>query len=254
MKFFTQLKTLLSYFKNSFFSLLSFFVIKFIKKKNILELVTSLKNNKVLVLGTGPSLDKINQDLIDKYQVIIFLNKAINVVKLFNFDQKKKIFFNSDLFMFNQIKEKINSLDNEWIFIFIPVHLQLFLSLIKYYFKKNVFLLIPKYRIGSPFEKNVTKSIITYKLATIESAKYKMDINNFKAFPYTVALNAFYFLISCKVNKLHYLGCDFTLGRSVFTEYSVQSDLPERNKKIFIWLNKLKKLANDYSVDFKDLK
>lgn len=254
MKYVTLTKTLLSYIKNSFFSLLNFLIIKFIYKRNILELVNSLKNNKVLILGTGPSLDKINQNLINKYEVIIFLNKAISITKLFNFEQKRKIFFNSDQYMFNQIKKNINFLDQKWTFVFIPVHLHLFLSLFRFIFKKNVFLLFPKYRIGSPFEKNVTKSIITYKLATQCSVKNKLDINNFKSFPYTVALNAFYFMISCKVNKLHYLGCDFSFGRSVLTKYSNESDLPEKKKKIYIWLNQLKKLANDYSIDFKDLK
>ena len=254
MKYITLIKTLLSYVKNSFFSLFNFFLIKLIKKRDILELLNSLKNHKVLVLGTGPSLDKINQDLINKYEVIIFLNKAVSVVKLFDFEQKRKIFFNSDLYMFKQINNKINFFDKKWIFVFIPVHLHLFLSLIRFYFKKNVFLLFPKYRIGSPFEKNVTKSIITYKLATHNSLKNNFDANNFKSFPYTVALNAFYLLISCRVNKLHYLGCDFSIGRSFHTKYTNKSDLPEKKKKIYIWLNQLKKLAREYSIDFKDLK
>lgn len=254
MRYATFIKTLLSYARNSFFSLLNFLIIKFFKKRDILELVNSLKDQKVLVLGTGPSLDKINQDLINRYEVIIFLNKSISVVNIFDFEQKRKIFFNSDLYMFNQIKNNINIFDKKWTFLFIPVHLHLFLSLIRFYFKKNVFLLFPKYRIGSPFEKNVTKSIITYKHATHNNVKNKLDVNNFKPFPYTVALNAFYFMISCKVNKLHYLGCDFSIGRSHHTNYSNKSDLPEKKKKIYIWLNQLKKLANEYSIDFKDLK
>ena len=205
-------------------------------------------------MGTGPSLNKINQDLINKYEVIIFLNKAISVTKLFNFEEKKKIFFNSDLFMFNQVKHEINNFKDKWTFIFIPVQLQLFLRLVNFYINKNVFLLIPKFRLGSPFEKHVTKSVITYKLATNKSIKKKLNINNFEPFPHSVALNAFYFLILCKVSKLHYLGCDFSLGRSFYTKYSVNSDLPDKKKRIYLWINKMKKLAKDYSIDFKDVK
>ena len=50
-----------------------------------------------------------------------------------------------------------------------------FLVFLKFYFKKKVFLLIPKYRIGSPFEKNVTKSFITYELAKNQDAKKYID-------------------------------------------------------------------------------
>ena len=210
-----------------------------------------LKNKKVLVLGTGPSLDKLNQDLINNYEVILFLNHSISVLKNFNFDKKKKIFFNSDLFRFKILKKKIYSLDNTWFYIFIPIHLQLFFSFISFYFKKNVFLLIPKYRIGSPFEKNVTKSIITYDLAQNQDTKKILDINNFKIFPHTVALNAFYFLISCKVSQIHYLGCDFSTGNSSIVNFK-KSDFS--NKKIYLWVNKLKKLSKNYFINFKDLK
>lgn len=128
MKYITFIRFLYSYIKNSFISLFSFVIIKFIPKKNIFEIIYFLKNKKVLVLGTGPSLDKLNQDLIDNYEVIFFLNNSISVLKSFNFNQKKKIFFNSDLFKFKQLKKKIYSLDDTWLYIFIPVHLQLFLA------------------------------------------------------------------------------------------------------------------------------
>tara|TARA_B110000971_G_C19845111_1_gene424442 strand:+ start:126 stop:461 length:336 start_codon:yes stop_codon:yes gene_type:complete len=106
MKYFTIIRSLYTYTKNSFISLFSFIIIKFIPKKNIFEIIHLLKNKKVLVLGTGPSLDKLNQDLVDNYEVIIFLNNSISVLKSFDFSHKKKIFFNSDLFKFKQLKKK----------------------------------------------------------------------------------------------------------------------------------------------------
>ena len=252
MNYVSIIRSLYIYTRNSFISLFSFIIIKFISKKNIFEIIDLLKNKKVLVLGTGPSLDKLNQDLINNYEVIIFLNNSISILKIFNFNQKK-IFFNSDLFRFRKLKKQIYSLDNTWIYIFIPIHLQLFFSFILFYFEKNVFLLIPKYRIGLPFEKNVTNSIITYDLAQNQDTKKILDINNFKIFPHTVALNAFYFLISCKVSQIHYLGCDFTSGNSIkLTENGWRSNLSK--KKIYLWVNKLKKLSKKYSINFKDLK
>mgnify|MGYP006086511303 FL=1 len=181
MKYFTIIRSLYTYTKNSFISLFSFIIIKFIPKKDIFKIIHLLKNKKVLVLGTGPSLDKSNQDLINNYEVIIFLNNLIIILKIFNFNQKK-IFFNSDLFRFRKLKKQIYSLDNTWIYIFIPIHLQLFFSFILFYFEKNVFLLIPKYRIGLPFEKNVTNSIITYDLAQNQDTKKILDINTFNFF------------------------------------------------------------------------
>ena len=228
MKYVTLFKSIYTYIKNSLISFFTFIIIKFLKKRDILELFDLLKNKKVLVLGTGPSLNNLNQDLIDSYEVIFFLNNAISVSKIFNFNHKIKIFFNFDLFIFKEFKKEIYSLDENWKFIFIPIHLQLFFSFLKFYFKKKVFLLIPKYRIGSPFEKNVTKSFITYELAKNQDAKNILSLSNFRAFPHTVALNAFYFLISAKVSQLHYLGCDFSAGKSLFTDYKGAGNLTKR--------------------------
>lgn len=251
MKYILLVKSLYTYIKNSFISLFSFIILKFISKKNILEIINLLEKKKVLVLGSGPSLDKLNQNLINNYEVIFFLNNSIISSESFNFNQNKKIFFNSDLFKFKQLKEKIYSLDETWLYIFIPIHLQLFFSFISFYFKRDIFLLIPKYRMGFPFEKNVTKSIITYDIAKNQDTKNFLDINNFKVFPHTVALNAFYFLISCKASQIHYLGCDFSSGHSKFAKYSGVSNFS--NNKIYLWLNKLKQLSKNYSIEFKDL-
>ena len=252
MKFIIFIRQTLSYLKNSFISLFSFIVIKIIPKANIEKLFNSLENKKILVLGTGPSLDKINQNLINKYNVIIFLNNAINLSKKFNFASKEKIVINSDLFRFLQMKKILINLDDTWKHIFIILHLQLFFNFLFFYFKKKVFLIIPKYRIGFPSEKNVNKSIITYKHATNDDLRFGLNLKNFKSLPHTVALNAFYLLISCRVNQLHYLGCDFNYGNSNLTQYRGISNFS--NKKIYLWINKLKKLAKKNSLDFKDLR
>ena len=252
MKYIIFAKTIYTYTKNSFISIFSFFLIKVIPKRNISEVINTFKNKKVLVLGTGPSLNNLNQNLIDKYDIVFFLNGAISVSKIFNFEKKKKIFFNSDLFRFITLKKNIYDLDKKWTHIFIPTNIQLFFSFIFFYFRKNVFLIIPEYRIGSPFEKNVTKSIITYNLAKNQDTKNLFNILNFRPFPYTVALNAFYFLISCNVKQIHYLGCDFSSGKSEFTNYKGTSDFSD--KKIYLWINKLKKLSKNYSIDFEDLR
>ena len=72
MKYIILIKSIYTYSKNSLISFLSLFIIKLIPKKNILKLIASLENKNVLVLGTGPSLDRLNQELIDKYDVIFF--------------------------------------------------------------------------------------------------------------------------------------------------------------------------------------
>ena len=50
------IKSICVYIKNSFISLFGFIIVKFIPKQDILKIKTFLKNKKVLVLGTGPSL------------------------------------------------------------------------------------------------------------------------------------------------------------------------------------------------------
>ena len=130
-------KLIFSYSKNSFLSLISFPIIKILPKKNINPLFNSLKNKKVLVLGTGPSLDKLNQNLINNYDVIIFLNNAISLSEKYNFEKKVKIVINSDLYRFVQLKKTFFNLDNTWKYIFIPIHLQLLFSFLFFYFKKK---------------------------------------------------------------------------------------------------------------------
>ncbi len=89
MKYITFFRYLYIYARNSILSLLNFVFIKFIPKKNIFKLMVELKNKKVLVLGTGPSLNNLNQDIINQYDVIVFLNNAINILSIFNFEKKK---------------------------------------------------------------------------------------------------------------------------------------------------------------------
>lgn len=252
MKYIIYIKYLCIYLKNSFFSIFGFLIVKLIIPKEKSKLIDSLKNKKVLVLGSGPSLDNLNQGLIDRYEIVFFLNNAVNVSKTFNFDKKKKFIFNSDFFRFIQLKKILFSLDKSWTYVFIPIHLHLFFKFIFFYLKKNVFLLVPKYRLGFPFEKNVTKSIITYCFVTRNDLKNILDFNNLKVFPYTVALNTFYFLISCKVSKIHYLGCDFSKGRSSLSNNLDSANFS--NKKINLWINELKKLSKNYYIDFKSLK
>ena len=83
MKYIIFAKTIYTYTKNSFISIFSFLLIKVIPKRNISEVINTFKNKKVLVLGTGPSLNNLNQNLIDKYDIVFFLNGAISVSKVY---------------------------------------------------------------------------------------------------------------------------------------------------------------------------
>ena len=64
--------------------------------------MVELKNKKVLVLGTGPSLNNLNQDIINQYDVIVFLNNSINILSVFNFE-KNKIFFLTQIYTGSKI-------------------------------------------------------------------------------------------------------------------------------------------------------
>ena len=82
MKYIVYARNLYTYLKNSLISIFSFILLKYIPKKKFSELVDKLKNKKVLVLGSGPSLDELNQEMINRYEVIIFLNNSINVISM----------------------------------------------------------------------------------------------------------------------------------------------------------------------------
>ena len=93
MQYIALMRSIFIYVKNSCISLFSFLILKIIPKKNIIEIINLLKNKKVLVLGTGPSLNKLNQDIINSYEVIFFLNNAISINKIFDFNKNIKFFF-----------------------------------------------------------------------------------------------------------------------------------------------------------------
>ena len=66
MKYIVYARNLYTYLKNSLISIFSFILLKYIPKKKFSELVDKLKNKKVLVLGSGPSLDELNQEMINQ--------------------------------------------------------------------------------------------------------------------------------------------------------------------------------------------
>ena len=76
MKYITLIRHVYTYSRDSLISLFSFFILKLVPKKGILDFINSLKSKKVLVLGTGPSLNQLSQDLIDNYEVVFFFKQC----------------------------------------------------------------------------------------------------------------------------------------------------------------------------------
>lgn len=247
-QFLFYIKKLKSYLINSPRSIFGFFLLLVLKRHDIKNLMQAFDRKKILVIGSGPSLDLISQEMIDKYDTVVFLNAAIRTAKKFDFSGSEKFFFNSDLYRFNELRKELCQLDQYWYFIFIPIHLHLVFSIIRFKRNRNVYLLLPQYRVGCAFEKNVTNSFITY--AHSERVDIGKDLTSNQervpVFPYSVALSAFNFLVASNASIIHHIGCDFGEGRS---HYAAQPSASFSYRKIKMWLSRIEKAALAKSID-----
>ena len=205
------------------------------------------RKRNILVLGTGPTLDRLDQDLIDGFDVVVFLNAAIRIAERFDFSAVKKVFFNTDSHRFCELRQDLERLDKTWCYIFIPIHLHLFRKLFFFCARREAFFLLPRYRLGHWRERHVPRSFLTVNVTPPSYTRVPFVSGRIPYLPYTVAFSAFYFFISCEPQKLSYLGCDFDTGRSCLVS---QPSASFEGKKLNLWMRRLKMLSNKYNIQF----
>lgn len=218
----------------------------FIKLKDISEefdndeWLTSFSNKKVLIVGTGPSLDRVNESYFLKFDTIVYINHAIKC----SGSVKNEYFFSTDI---NGVKD-INSKDyyqnikriGKNKSIVAPIFFQQVFFLKKEFIKD--FSWISANRAAFKVHK-ISRSLFGFNLPvtavywpkqpnvrSLES--WFLQNNQVKDFPVmetTSALSAILFVAKYNPKEISLIGCDFGSGRSL----AVINDCPATEENIF---------------------
>ncbi len=253
-----------SYIKKSIISLLSFpiiylaAIINFIFKQRINPLSNIF--GEILIIGSGPSLSRLNQDIINNHDFIIFLNSAFQTKKIFDFSKKKVFLMIWDNFRLQDSilkNEESKNLIKDMHLIINPINfykLDVYIkAIIRFSCKKTI--LFPYPRFYLPWRnpsKQLLKSFITSELPK-KKHLLKPHVNIFGCIfilPRTIALCAFYLVLTSrnKLNLITFVGCDFK-GQEASTLIKKQfSSTSLNNVKIILWFNVLKKIANKRQI------
>lgn len=207
-------------------SFVGFYNLKIIKEKNDRkEWGISFKNKKILIVGTGPSLDKVSKDYFLNFDTIVYINHAI---KCFG-KVKDEYFFSTDVGVVKDIKKK-NYYNNISILgkgksILAPIFFQQTLCL-KKDFKSDFSWIIAnkaKYKVHW-----VNKTVLGLRHPV--TAVYwpeqpdtnqlniwfskKNQTHFFPVIESTSALSAILFAAKYRPKNISLIGCDFGMGRS----------------------------------------
>jgi|GEM_PF-4801074 len=214
---------------------------------NISCVQSIFKSKRVIVLGTGPSLDCVTRDLLEAYDVVVFLNASIRIASQIDLAGLNLIWLNGDFYRFLELRSEIQGFKYPILSLFVPIHFHLFYRHFYFLRRKNSFLINPALRLGKPNEKYASKSLITYKFASRSEILEGRISPALPILPHTIALTAFMVIISSGCLALHHIGCDFGAGRA---RLAAQDPANFKRKKILLWHNLLEKLANSRCISF----
>ena len=187
-----------------------------------------LKGKRVLIIGTGSSIDQVNKIYLKNYDHVFLLNKSIKIYnekKFLFFDKKKFSFFCADRHRIDQLSKEINNSDIDIIRrIYFPDYP---LSILKTDLRRQKLSIIGGHKswkinysgfgIGNlfgwhmfypddPFDKEIMAQEI----------KNWIDYNKDPVYvPYSVVFGCITFIAGFKPNNIDLIGCDFT-GNFIF--------------------------------------
>lgn len=204
-----------NFIKQFFYFFLGFF--NFPKSLSSEDIFKTFKNKKVLILGSGESLSGISQDILNKYEKVIAINNAIEIV------QRYKI---KDLYLYSTDTLGICSIKkNQKIK---PVKTILFPQQTNKI--KEIYFLCKKYRVlfirpnlelkwVSSYLRFLKFPIISAKLYSIDET-YRLIVSKEKEIrpllPFSSFYSLFIFLVKYKAKNIASLGIDFRGGYSKF--------------------------------------
>tara|TARA_X000000950_G_C13911190_1_gene659041 strand:+ start:1128 stop:1877 length:750 start_codon:yes stop_codon:yes gene_type:complete len=212
----------------------------------------TLNGKKILVLGTGPSLEKLSQKTIDEYDVIFLITHAIKLLNKFNFKKKEVVFYCADGLGLYEVNNEVKN-KNIYNLIFI-IHYFRFSFLMTLNYKKVKYIFSKVKLTNSYNKRDRTNSILSEKFFTKKNDIYQNFHNNVNVFPYTGSLSLFHFLILNHAKIVHALGCDYNNGRTqIVTTTKLKSTFNKQRSKILLWFKLLQKLALSKNCELKNL-
>lgn len=236
-------------------TLLGYWKLKKISIKNdIPQWHTSFHLRKVLIVGTGPSLDKVENDYFSKFDTIVYINHAIKLAGL----SADEYFFSTDINAIKRIKDKeyckkLLKLERNRLII-APIHFNSILSLRRNFISNFSFIAASK-----PMYKKVLliKTIFGFSysrfiywpeqpnIKRLESWFSKFDqVLYFPVIESTSALSAILFAAKYCPQSITLIGCDFSESRSklIINEQPARDINPfSESKKKFLFLQRFLK-------------
>lgn len=185
---------------------------------------SSFRNKKVLIVGSGPSVDKVESKYFSSFDVIIYINHAIKLAS----KHQDYYFFTTDVGVAVEIStksyfDKIQSIKKERSII-APGNFDQTLKINREF--ESCFSWICACE-GVYKRYQSTKSLLGFKPSVLyyrpgEINKHKLDnwfsqlnqVNYFPVFEITSALTAIIFAAKYCPSSIKLIGCDFSKGRS----------------------------------------
>lgn len=187
----------------------------------------AISNHKVLIVGTGPSLDMVDENYFKRFDVIVYINHAIKISGKSN----EEYFFTTDIGVMKDIMQtsyykNILMLGN-FKSIVAPIFFQQFLFLNKSFIKNFTWIAASKakfrfflrhLKVGSKiYTVNFPPSFWPEQLSRKLLEKWmntKTQVAYFPVIESTSALSAVLFFAKYHPSSISLIGCDFSDGRA----------------------------------------
>ena len=246
--------SLLSIYKFLLIYIFAIFLFIFKSKRNRLNPISG----KVLVIATGPSLSKLNQEIINDSDSIVLCNSAFEILNNFEFSGKKIYLFIFDSYRLETIIKKgfhirkdINLVINPMHFFNINIYIK---ACLKFNCKKFFIFPIPKFanRANIKFE---TNTLLTYKCLVKNGFKIKKFrfLNTLPIIPKSIVFNVFYVILVLQKRNLTknitFIGCDFKGSKSSNLISEQKGWIAFDNKKLLFWYKILKDIAASENIN-----
>ncbi|WP_201485996.1 hypothetical protein [Pseudomonas sp. OF001] len=192
-------------------------------KKDLPEWESAIKNKKVLIIGTGPSLDKADKEYFERFDTHIYINHAIKIK-----DKENSFFFTTDVGVLNDITKmpyfsKIETLGNKRSIV-APIFFQQCISPNTQLLNKITWIAPDSARYKISFKKILKiklplPPVLWPKQPSLKELDQwfysKEQVLSFPIIEKTSALSAILFAAKYRPQKIRLIGCDFGEGRAL---------------------------------------
>ena len=208
----------LIFFKNSFvffcliLSQLIYFLfhkLNFPREKESNKIFSIFKNKRVLIIGAGESISKLNQKIIDGYDHVIAINHSIDITSKFNIKNLHLYSCDTNGIIENLRKRNFSNIHS----IFFPFQTTMPLKIIKTTLKPNVDLIRPTIRWRWKNYKNTKLKYPSLDVIYVKDFQTWLNSTTTSLRPSTI-YSSFYslalLLIKNKIKCMGIVGIDFS--------------------------------------------